>query len=414
LNLVTSPKTAESWPRVRLGDVADARLGKMLDANKNKGRLRPYLANPSIRWFDVDVSQLKEMRFEDSEEEKFSIRDGDVLICEGGEAGRAAIWIGPDAGIKFQKAIHRVRTGPKLLNRFLVHRLFYDYHAGNLADYHTGATIKHLTGQDLARYEIPLPPLAEQRRIAAILDQADALRRKRREALDQIGKIEAPLFVDFFGGLHGKNWLWPVVPVGDAGRVQLGRQRAPKYQTGKYSRPYVRVANVYENRIDLSDVLEMDFDVKDFKQYKLFTGDVLLNEGQSTELVGRPAIWGDEIEDCCFQNTLIRFQADRSRVLPRFALAVFLTYFRAGEFSKLSSKTSSVAHLGASRLATMPFPVPTLEVQQAFLARVAEIDKLKTAHHAHLEKLDALFAVLQHRAFRGELTGAAQALKEFA
>jgi type I restriction enzyme S subunit len=158
----------------------------------------------------------------------------------------------------------------------------------------------------------------------------------------------------------------------------------------------------------------MDFDVKDFKQYKLFTGDVLLNEGQSTELVGRPAIWGDEIEDCCFQNTLIRFQADRSRVLPRFALAVFLTYFRAGEFSKLSSKTSSVAHLGASRLATMPFPVPTLEVQQAFLARVAEIDKLKTAHHAHLEKLDALFAVLQHRAFRGELTGAAQALKEFA
>jgi type I restriction enzyme S subunit len=148
----------------------------MLDAQKNRGNLRPYLANPNIRWFDVDLANLKEMRFEDDEEEKFSIRDGDVLICEGGEAGRAAIWNGPDIGVKFQKAIHRVRTGPKLYNRYLVHRLFYDYQSGGLDDYYTGATIHHLTGQDLARYEFPLPPFDEQRRIAAILDQADDLR----------------------------------------------------------------------------------------------------------------------------------------------------------------------------------------------------------------------------------------------
>jgi type I restriction enzyme S subunit len=149
----------------------------MLDVQKNRGTLRPYLANPNVRWFDFDLTDLKEMRFEDDEQEKFAIRDGDVLICEGGEAGRAAVWNGPDIGVKFQKALHRVRTGPELFNRFLVHRLFYDYHSGGLNTYYTGATIHHLTGQDLARFEFPLPPLDEQLRIVTILDQANGLRR---------------------------------------------------------------------------------------------------------------------------------------------------------------------------------------------------------------------------------------------
>ena len=89
----------------------------------------------------------------------------------------------------------------------------------------------------------------------------------------------------------------------------------------------------------------MDFDDRDFKQYKLKYGDILLNEGQSTELVGRPAMWRNEVPDCCFQNTLVRFQSEQTKVLPDYALALFLMYFRSGEFAKVSSKTSNVAHL---------------------------------------------------------------------
>ncbi len=187
-------KWPKDWRKVRLAEVADMRLGKMLDAQKNKGSLFRYLANPNVRWFELDLNNLKEMRFEKEEEEKFSIRNGDVLVCEGGEAGRAAIWKGPDAGVKFQKAIHRVRPKEALLNRFLVHRLFYDYHKGNLNDYYTGATIKHLTGQDLARYEFVLPPLDEQKRIAAILDQADTLRRLRQRAIDRLNALGQAIF----------------------------------------------------------------------------------------------------------------------------------------------------------------------------------------------------------------------------
>src|SRR5205823_1840250 len=124
---------------------------------------------------------------------------------------------------------------------------------------------------------------------------------------------------------------WPISSVGQAGQVQLGRQRAPQYQSGMHTRPYVRVANIFEDRIDLSDVLSMDFDGDDFAAYRLQYGDILLNEGQSTELVGRPAMWRNELADCCFQNTLVRFQSNLKTTVPEFALAVILYYFRSGE-----------------------------------------------------------------------------------
>lgn len=105
---------SKKWPVVQLAEVAERCLGKMLDAKKNKGRMLPYLANPNVRWFDVDTSNLKMMPFEPHEDERYGLRRGDIVICEGGEAGRAAIWDGRLPDVKFQKAIHRVRPGPRL------------------------------------------------------------------------------------------------------------------------------------------------------------------------------------------------------------------------------------------------------------------------------------------------------------
>jgi type I restriction enzyme S subunit len=235
------------------------------------------------------------------------------------------------------------------------------------------------------------------------LDHAESLRTKRRTALYQSRILTQALFFDLFGNPFKNEREWPIKKVGEVGRVQLGRQRAPQYQTGRYTRPYVRVANIYEDRIDLSDVLSMDFDEEDFAAYRLEYKDILLNEGQSTELVGRPAMWRNEVENCCFQNTLVRFQADREFTLPEFAFAVFLSYFRSGEFAKVSSKTSNVAHLGASRFAVMPFPLPPISLQSEFVRRILVAETMKKSLSDSLALLDALVAALQHRAFRGEL-----------
>jgi len=164
-----------SWCWVRVGAVSEARLGKMLDKAKNKGTPRPYLRNINVRWFDFDLSDVLLMPFEDSELEEYSLRFGDVLICEGGEPGRAAVWDERTQGIFFQKAIHRVRFAAFVNSNFFVRALKASADDGRLAKSFTGTGIKHFTGRGLDGYAFPLPPLAEQRRIVAKVDALMAI-----------------------------------------------------------------------------------------------------------------------------------------------------------------------------------------------------------------------------------------------
>ena len=160
-----------SWVWVNVGAVAAARLGKMLDKAKNRGTLRRYLRNINVRWFDFDLSDILEMRFEDSELAEFALQSGDVLICEGGEPGRAAVWDSREDDIYFQKAIHRVRFVNFVDGEFFVKALRASADDGRLADYFTGTGIKHFTGKGLSAYLFPLPPRAEQHRIVARVDE---------------------------------------------------------------------------------------------------------------------------------------------------------------------------------------------------------------------------------------------------
>lgn len=153
----------EGWEWARLGSIAETNLGKMLDAKKNKGVPRPYLRNINVRWGSFDLSDLLEMRIQDEEVERYSVRKGDLIICEGGEPGRCAIWKDEDK-VFFQKALHRVR--PHLV---LSEYLFIVINALSLSGfterYFTGTTIKHLTGQSLKALLIPVPPIHEQQDI---------------------------------------------------------------------------------------------------------------------------------------------------------------------------------------------------------------------------------------------------------
>ena len=160
----------ETWKWARLPDVSSMCLGKMLDKQKNKGISCPYLRNVNVRWGSFELSDLLEMKFEDEMDERFLIQPGDLVMCEGGEPGRCAVWKEPYS-IHFQKALHRIRFYNGLLSQFY-QLLFYAYsNAGIMAPLFTGTTIKHLTGQALEKVLIPLPPLAEQKRIVARLEE---------------------------------------------------------------------------------------------------------------------------------------------------------------------------------------------------------------------------------------------------
>lgn len=184
-----------TWVVARVEDVADCRLGKMLDKGKNKGTPRRYLRNTNVRWFDFDLSDISEMRFEDSELDEFALRTGDVMVCEGGEPGRAAVWDEREDAIYFQKAIHRVRFHDGVIPTFFVRVIRQAADSGRLSAYFTGTGIKHLTGRGLGSFLFPLPPLAEQRRIVTKVDHLMGLcdrleaTREERERLRHAGTV---------------------------------------------------------------------------------------------------------------------------------------------------------------------------------------------------------------------------------
>ena len=158
-----------NWEEKTVGEVAQHSLGKMLDKNKNKGILQKYLRNQSVRWFEFDLSDLTEMPFLESEKEKFTAIKGDVLICEGGYPGRAAIWQ-EDYPIYFQKAIHRVRFHKAEYNEWFLYYLFLLDRTDKLKAHFTGTGIQHFTGQALNKLTIPIPPLGKVTTLVQKLD----------------------------------------------------------------------------------------------------------------------------------------------------------------------------------------------------------------------------------------------------
>lgn len=153
-------------------------------------------------------------------------------------------------------------------------------------------------------------------------------------------------------------------------------------------RPYLRVANVYEDRLDLSDVMEMNFTPEEYEIYRLEPGDILLNEGQSLEWVGRPAMFKGELPGACFQNTLVRFRAFQA-VDPSYALLVFRGYLHTGRFQKIARWTVNIAHLGAARFAELEFPLPPLPEQRRIVAEIDRQFSLLDAGVAALKRVQA-------------------------
>ena len=158
-------------------------------------------------------------------------------------------------------------------------------------------------------------------------------------------------------------------------------------------RPYLRVANVLDDRIDASDLMTMNFEDSEFERYRLRQGDILLNEGQSLELVGRAAMYRGEPEEVAFTNTLIRFRAGPD-VDPEYALLIFRAYQKNGRFRDIARTTTNLAHLGLRRFAELEFPLRALAEQQTIaavsknaIARVRECSNVSAILRTEIRKL---------------------------
>lgn len=267
----------------------------------------------------------------------------------------------------------------------------------------TGASYPAVSDRIIFDSRIPLPPLAEQRRIAEVLDRAEALRAKRRAALAQLDSLTQSLFLDLFGDTRKERTRWPTVPLEEIVReTKLGLVRGSQEFGPEFPIPYVRMNAITRNgELELGNVQRTNATEAEIDAYRLEPGDFLFNTRNSEELVGKTALYrGGGLH--VFNNNLMRVRFT-AKADPIFVAAAFKTAFVQHELNLRKSGTTNVFAIYYKDLRSLPLPLPPIPLQREFARRVTAVEALKTAQRASLAELDALFATLQHRAFKGEL-----------
>ena len=200
-----------NWQVKAYKEVVDSRLGKMLDKAKNSGIPTKYLGNINVRWFSIDLEKTQEILVSEDEISELSLKIGDVLICEGGEPGRCAIWKQEQSeAIVFQKALHRARVSSDLIPEWLLYNLKNDADNLFLEQFFTGTTIKHLTGKALAKYLLRLPPVKEQtqivRRVEELFAFADKIEQQVKNAQGRVNNLTQSILAKAFRGELTAQW----------------------------------------------------------------------------------------------------------------------------------------------------------------------------------------------------------------
>lgn len=265
--------------------------------------------------------------------------------------------------------------------------------------------ISNLDHRRALELSIPLPPLAEQKRIARILDAADALRVKRREALAQLDALLQSTFLDMFGDPVSNPKGWDEsFRLGDLADIASGITKGRK-ANGLPLREisYLAVSNVQDRSLRLDIVKTIAATEAEIKKYSLKPGDLLLTEGGDPDKLGRGTLWNGEIAECIHQNHVFRVRLRKPDVQ-----AVFLSWIVASQrgknyFFRSAKQTTGIASINMKQLKALPLLAPPLDLQRRFATIVESVERQKARMRAHLAELDALFSSLQSRAFNGEL-----------
>lgn len=415
--------SAPGWGRKRLGSVAKVQNGYPFPSS----RFNRTHGLPLVRIRDVR-SESTEAFYDGAYEEEYLVEKDDLLIGMDGDF-HVARWKGGRALLN-QRVCKLVPDSSLLDARFLAYVL-----PGYLAAVHehtSSITVKHLSSKTILDLPIPVPALTEQRRTVAEIEKqftrldagGEALKRlqvhlRRYRAAVLLAATEGRLVqseaelargerrsyesgTDYLQRLleersrsAGPRWRVPSQPdvsklpslpegwvwtnVASVGDVLLGRRRAPEYRASPHARPYLRVANVKDDRLALDDVLTMNWDDGDVDKYALRPNDILVSEGQSLDRVGQSAVYRGGIPGLCFQATLHRFRPLPSGPSSGFAQLVFRSHVRNGVFKRVASITTNIAHLTLEKFRAAPFPLPPAAEQ---IRIVAEAERLLSAADA--------------------------------
>jgi restriction endonuclease S subunit len=368
----------------------------------------------------IRLQNIADGRFEDTDKayiaeehaktlSRHEARPGDVLIAAMGDVLPRVCLVPSYIDWAIVKAdCFRLRPRKGVLPEYLAYILSAPQTRKQASTEIAGVGRPRLNLRKVSALIIPVPPQVEQERIVAAIEEQfsclDAGLVALRRAQNNMAKLMKSVIVSAIPDEYPERWKQ--VTIGEAGEVALGRQRSPKYHLGPNMRPYLRVANVFEDRIDTSDVMSMHFENDEFSRFLLRSGDILLNEGQSPHLLGRPAMYRGDPPNVAFTNSLLCFRA-RPYVLPSWALLVFRRHLHAKRFMRESQITTNIAHLSAGRFKNVEFPIPPIHEQESIVADVEEklsaVSRMASEVDNQLRKAASLRSALLTSAFSGKL-----------
>ncbi len=371
------------------------------------GFLRVQNINDGEVIFEENVLHIDEKTHQTLK--RSQIKSGDVLVSIAGSIGRAAVVPDNAPELNCNQAVAIVRVKEQLFQPYLRYWLESYEAQTQIRGVTVTGTIANLSLSQLGNLQIPLPPIETQKRIAAILDQAEALRSLRRQSIGQLDALARSIFLEMFGDPVTNPKGWDIRKLADfVDEFRYGSSNKSQ-ATGK---PILRIPNVVGGTLNLTELKTVPVDDAEFERIKMQDGDILfVRTNGNPDFVGRCAVFdrrlvvntGFSEDEFVFASYLIR-----ARISSKLIDTTFLREFLLGSSGRLqlraSCKTSAGQfNINIPSLSAISFPLPPLALQQEFADRIGAIEALKTQHRQSLAKMDLLFASLQHRAFRGEL-----------
>ena len=394
-----------SWNLISLGDMA-LRKGGSVDPKKHQGEVFELFSIPA---FDAGAPEVVTGSAIGSA--KKAVQPNDVMISRIVPHIRRACVIGPSNGHRQIASSEWIifrdeRIWPKYLRWVLVGDVFHSAFMRTVSG--VGGSLLRARPAEVFKIQVPLPPLAEQKRIAGILDAADALRVKRREALVQFDALLQSTFLDLFGDPVTNPLGWRVGPLEDYfSKTRAGTCCGP-FGSALKKREYVEngipvwgIDNVKPNQfIQDRSLFITPAKFAQLRRYSVETGDILISRAGT---VGRMCVAVPTVEQSIIGSNLIRLTLNPAAMSPVYFASLYTFCGERLPGLRASGDDRSYSFLNTTRLKSLVVPLPPLDLQLRFAAIVESVEEQKGRQRAHLAELGTLFASLQYRAFRGEL-----------
>ncbi|OYT90552.1 MAG: restriction endonuclease [Burkholderiales bacterium PBB3] len=356
-----------------------------------------YYVDKSNRFLTSDAARRLKCTF---------LEAGDLLIARMPDPlGRACIFPGDSKRTVTVVDVCIIRPDSNTVyTPWLMHCINSPQSRNQIDEYTTGTTRQRISRGNLTKIKVALPPLEEQRCIAAILDQAETLRTQRRQVLAHLDTLTQSLFLYMFGD--------PASNPNGLPRKKLGELIAEGPQNGLYKSsteygsgtPILRIDAFYDGVVTkLNSLKRVRLSPEEIKLFGLAAEDIVINRVNSIEYLGKSALIPPLSEPTVFESNMMRFTVRRDQVEPGYVVHFLQTPFIKGQILSGSKNAVNQSSINQQDVKGFEINVPPLPLQQTFATRIQAIEALKATHRTALAELDALFASLQQRAFAGEL-----------